>query len=284
MRCTPIVTLVLLFSFAACGSGGGGTSGTPDDGGTVDDASPDLEPDLEPDLQPDPEPDSGPAIDAIPDTAPEATEELPPAVPLAGFGVITGDCGVLDDDEWLSADPFLFRNEVDFGTTAFEASLLSPAGQEVEKDGNLGGSSIHSESIAVDLLYRCELANLLKTEREIVYVDKNGKKTDALVTIDGRKVGVSVVRAFHYPPTDPCTAADADKLMIKKLGDIPLSAANAADEDAWERSVLHVIAYNDQCADAFAAAWESLDFSVRASTIVVITTTEGKDDFIYTNN
>lgn len=206
-----------------------------------------------------------------------------PGLPLAGFGAITGDCGVLDDGEWLSSDPFLYRNAIDFGSQAYDLSLLSEGGQKVVTDDNLGGSSVKSEAIAVDVLHRCELATLLKTERWIDYLDANGKKTDELVTIDGRKVGVSVVRAYHYPPSNPYTEAEASAKLTGKLDDILKSSKNAAPGDAWERSILSVIAWDDQYADVVVAAWGKIDPAIRASTIVVVTSTHGEDGFLYQN-
>ncbi len=63
------------------------------------------------------------------------------------------------------------------------------------------------------MLYRCELAVLLKTEAEIVYRDDGGKKTDLLVEMDAAKIGVSVTRAYGWPPEDPYTVEDATALL-----------------------------------------------------------------------
>jgi hypothetical protein len=92
---------------------------------------------------------------------------------------------------------------------------------------------------------------------------------------------MSVVRAYHYPPTNPYTESEATAILTKKLGDILLSAANAAPADAWERSVLYVVAYDEQYADAIESAWSNLDASVRAATIVLLTATAGDDQFLY---
>ena len=202
-------------------------------------------------------------------------------VPLPGFGVLSGDCGELDDAEWNVASPFLFRGAIDFDGLAFDVNALSPGGQKIWFDGNLGGSSIHSEIFSFEVLHRCELATLLKTEAEIAYLNPGGKKTDLLVTIDARRVGVSVTRAFHWPPTNPYTPAEAQALLTGKLGDVLLSAANAAPADAWERSILHVVAYDAQYADVVEAAFATLDPAVTADTILMLTVTDGNDAFVY---
>ncbi len=227
--------------------------------------------------------DGGGGADAAPDAGEPADggADAGPEVPLPGFGDIAGQCGVLEEPEWGDASPLLFRNVLDLGTVAFDASALSPGGQEIWVDGNLGGSSIHSEVFAYEVLRRCELADLLKTEGEIEYWDDGGKKTDLLVAIDSRKVGVSVTRAYHYPPGEPLTSAEAEALLQQKLGDVLLSEANARPVDAWHRSLLAVIAYDAQHGDAVAAAFAGLDPTVAADTIVVVTVTDGQDDYVY---
>jgi hypothetical protein len=204
-----------------------------------------------------------------------------PAVPLDGFGAISGDCGVLDDEEWNSSAPFIFSNAIDFGEATFEDSLLSVGGQEIVADGNLNPGSLYSETFAFEVLYRCEIASLLATEAEIIYDDPDGKKTDLLTEIDGRNIGVSVTRAFHWPPEDPYTIDEGVDLLTDKLGDILISADNAADENDWERSILHVIAYDEQYADAIVQAHERLDAQAQAQIILIVTATSGSDDFIY---
>lgn len=191
-----------------------------------------------------------------PDMANDGTPDA--SLPLDGFGQISGQCNVLDDAEWKAPSPFLFRNAIDFGTAAFDPAKLTAGGQQIWTEGNRGGSSIHSEIFAHELLHRCELAKLLKTESKITY-DVEGKKTDLLLEIDSRKIGVSVTRAYHYPPTTPFTEAEAKTLLDKKLSDLPLSQANATPQDAWVRSMLHVLAYDSQYADAVQAAWKQVD-------------------------
>lgn len=201
-------------------------------------------------------------------------------VPLDGFGDISGSCGFLDEAVWSGSGSVLFRNAIDLGVAAFDYSALSAGGQEVWDDGNLGGSSLHSEVFAYEVLYRCELADLLKTEGEILYADPGGKKTDLLVSIDARKVGVSVTRAFYFPP-GPLPFADAYNLLVDKCGDILLSADNADPADAWERSMLHVIAYDADHADVIETAYASLEATLLEDTLLVITVTDGNDDYIY---
>ena len=95
------------------------------------------------------------------------------------------------------------------------------------------------------------------------------------------RLGVSVTRAVGWPREDPWTEAQASALLEDKLGDILLSTANVASEDAWDKQVLSVVAYSPDHAAALLAAWTALDPGTKADTIVLVTATNGDDSFIY---
>jgi hypothetical protein len=183
--------------------------------------------------------------------------------------------------EIQSDSPFTFRDTIDFGMEAFDYNKLSPGGKKIYDAGNLGGSSLESEIFSYEVLYRCELAALLKTEAEVVYQDPAGKKTDLLVDIDAFKLGVSVTRAYIYPPDSPYTEQNAKDLLTKKLSDIQVSSTNVSPGDAWEKQILHVLAYKPEFADTLEQAYASIDPAVRGDTLLYITVTEGNDEFIY---
>ena len=63
--------------------------------------------------------------------------------------------------------------------------------------------------------------------------------------------------------------------------DVLASTANVAEEDAWVRQILHVLAYAPGHADSLATAYAQIDGSLTADTFVVVTVTDGDDDFIY---
>lgn len=202
-------------------------------------------------------------------------------VPLAGFGDIEGTCGVLEPMDLNSTAPTIHSNSIDFKSLMFMASMLSTGGQKVHDDGNLGGSSLMSEIFAYEVLYRCELAELLKTESEINYQDAGGKKTDLLVRIDGLPIGVSVTRAVGFPKEDPYTVAQAKDLLSSKLQGVAASSANVASGNAWKKQVLFVVAYAQQHADALKEAFNQIEANIKGDTIVWITVTDGDDAFIY---
>jgi hypothetical protein len=252
--------LLLLCCFAGCGSGGDqarADSGTAADAETTADAD-----------------DTDAAIDAS------------NAVPRPGFGKITGMCGVLTPTELDGATPLWYGGTLDFGTDRYddplERPLLTPGGLEIILDGNAGGSSLYSEVFAYEWLARCELSALLKTENEIVY-DVPGKKADLLVDIDGRKVGVSVVRFVKFPFGETYELADATRVVQQKLEDLASATAHVSAADRWTAQVVVAIAYNDQHAQVAMQAWSMLDPGTRGSAIFVVVVSVGNAMFIYTD-
>lgn len=197
-----------------------------------------------------------------------------------GLGEISGRCGVLSLADLQSDGPRFVVNAIDFDV-GFDYDQLTPGGQEVHDEGNLGGSSLFSEVISYDVLDRCEGAALLKTEGEIVYTDEMGTKTDLLIELEGLRIGVSVTRALAFPFDDPYSVEQAQVLLEDKLGDIPSSSANVAPEDAWTKQILHVLAYGPMHAQSLEAAYDGLDPAVQLDTIVVVTVTDGDDLFLY---
>lgn len=199
----------------------------------------------------------------------------------SGLGDLMGRCGILGPMELTGELPGFFVNTLDFGDEGWDYDLLTPGGQEVFDDGNLGGSSLYSETIAFDVLARCEGATLIKTEGEIVY-DATGPRTDLLVDFEGTRIGVSVTRSQGFPLDAPYTVEQAQTLLQDKLGDIPLSSAAVSAADAWQKQILHVIAYGPMHAESLITAYGALGPEYTLDTIVVVTITEGEDLFIYT--
>lgn len=215
------------------------------------------------------------------------TDTEAPAYPLAGFGEITGSCPEVDDEEITSGAPFVFRRTLDLGSDPFDdpadAGALTDGGERILDAGNLGGSSLYSEIFAYEVLHRCDGADLLKTEAEIVY-DTEGKKTDLLVDLDLLRVGVSVTRAYHHPAPDAYEVEHADALLRDKLADIPEATANVSDADSWEKQVLAILAWDAHAADSIEAALLDLEPAVTGDTIVYVIVTNGADTNLYLND
>ena len=102
-----------------------------------------------------------------------------------------------------------------------------------------------------------------------------------LLEIDSVKIGVSVTRAFVYPPDTPYTNELAEELLEKKLAGVLDSSANVGDEDAWEKQILHILAYSPDHQARVLESYQELDPSLTADTIVMVTSTEGEDAFLY---
>jgi len=256
----------------------------------IDTGTPDTHPDAPTDTSPETIPETvmtDTLLDLVEDTPSDIVPDTSPLpeVPLPGFGEITGACGVLSPTELTSESPYVFVNHLDMGDDPYDdwdLEFLTAGGQEIWSDGNAGGSSIYSEIFAYEILYRCELAVLLKTETEVEYRIPDSKITDLLVEIDGSKVGVSVTRAVGWPRDATWTTDQAVTLLEKKLQGIQDSSAAVAPGDAWTKQILHIIAYSDQHAEAIQTALaEDIAPDLTGDTIVIVTVSDGDDGFLY---
>jgi hypothetical protein len=134
-------------------------------------------------------------IDAGDYDGPSVDAGDPDGGPAPGFGMISGQCGVLTPTELDGTTPLWFQRRLllqTSATTTRSSATAAHAGRPVhrlhaQRRRQLGAVS---EVFAFEWLARCEAATLIKTETEIVY-DVVGKKADILVEIDERKVGVS---------------------------------------------------------------------------------------------
>ncbi len=182
----------------------------------------------------------------------------------AGFGALSGMCGVLHDADLTGATPELFDDIFTFATAYVDATdrpLLTPGGQAMMATPNAGGSSGVSEAFAFEELARCEGATLLATETEIVY-DGPGKITDLEVMLGTHKIGVSVTRAVAFPFGDPYTVADATTLIGRKLSEIQASTAHVDPVDKWDKQILAVLSYDATATASVATAWAGLSAEV----------------------
>ncbi len=168
----------------------------------------------------------------------------------------------------------------------YDRPSLSPGGQKIFDTPNAGGSSTESEVMSFEVLRYCEGAKLLKTETEVTYlpVSDGGAAsiTDILVEIDGKRVGVSVTRAYKPQNQGPQTDAEIKSLLERKLDGILASSARVAPQDRWVKQVLHVFAATQASADAVQRVWLTLDAAKRADTVVLVTRTTG-GGFVYCN-
>ncbi len=283
------IGLLLSLLLPACSGGPGSMdAGLGDSGPTVDAGS---EPDLgATDLGPTDQgaadqgaADLGVADQGTPDLGATDLGPADAGPPAPGFGEISGMCGMLSG-ELGAPGPSWFVNAIDFRMDPYDpgdAALLTDGSRAIIQAGNKNPGSLLSEVFAYEVMARCEGALLLKTEREVSYENPMGKKTDLLVEIDGQRVGVSVTRAVGFPRDAPYTEMQARTLLEEKLGDILLSSANVRAKDRWVKQVLHVIAWGPDHVDSLLAARNQLDAMTLSDTVIVVTVSDGDDEFLY---
>ncbi|MDX2015195.1 MAG: hypothetical protein SFW67_33690 [Myxococcaceae bacterium] len=234
-------------------------------------------------------PDDAGAVDAGPFDAGVADAGVPdaglvdagPMVPLAGFGAVTGACGPLSLMDLTSPTPATYETRIDFGAMSLDAGLLTDGGFRLFTTPNAGGSSVNSEVFSFEVLHRCELAELFATETQVTYTPPTSKKTDLVISLEGEIIGVSVARAFKFPPGSPLLVSDARTLLTGKFSDIQVSTQNVNPPYRWRKQILHVLAYDDVARQAVLDAAAQLDAGIRGDTILYLTTTDGNDAFIY---
>lgn len=265
-----LLVCLSLVASAACSSAGA-PGGGPDAGELPSaDAAPGVSPE---DGGGAPGPDSD--ADAGADGAPGGPDDL--------LGTRSGPCGTLKA-LLAGTAPALEKNWLAFTMgESYGRAALSAGGQRIYDEPNAGGSSKESEVMSFEVLRHCEAATLVKTETEIQYQPPGppgtNAITDILVEIDGKKIGVSVTRAYK-PPSIPLTDADVKALLEKKLDDVLESSARVLPGDKWVKQILHVFAVDADAEAAVARVWPTIDAGLRADTIVLVTRTSG-GGFVY---
>jgi hypothetical protein len=200
------------------------------------------------------------------------------------LGTLMGSCGEIRS-EITKPTPSIKDDLLDFvPTEEFEKPYLSPGGQTLFDTPNAGGSSGESEVMSFEVLHYCENAKLLKSETQVVYdpppAGGAASITDILVEIDGKKVGVSVTRAYKPANQGAQTDAEIKTLLEKKLDGILASSARVNAADKWVKQILHVFAATQASADGVKRVWPTIDAQKRADTIVLLTRTRG-GGFVY---
>lgn len=224
--------------------------------------------------------------DTVADLA--ARKDLGKVDAAAGVDDILGTLAGTHDQviaELTSPDPSLLFDELTFVDGEMYAELyLSDGGKTLFETANAGGSSTESEVMSFEVLHFEDEATLLATETEIKYdpPPDGGANTitDILVSIDGKKVGVSVTRAYKPANQGAQTDAEVKALLEKKLTGIIASSAHVNAQDKWVKQILHVFSATTASRDAIGRVWPTIDASIKADTIVLVTTTTG-GGFIY---
>lgn len=157
--------------------------------------------------------------------------------------------------------------------------------RRVCEEENAGGCSVFSEVLSCEVVTRLFNAQLMKTEMEIAYVHDGSKKTDFLVNINGKNIGVSVTRAFKYKrPTAQdkemfaeFTLEDAQNLLRKKLMGVVSANECVVGPDVWEKQILHIFVPNKEVTKTLKHAYKNMKHGYRKNTMVIVTETSNMD-------
>lgn len=206
-------------------------------------------------------------------------------VPADLLGTLTGSCGLVKTYLTTTSSTFE-KNALEFKAgEVFDKSSLSDDGDTIFDSPNAGGSSFESEVMSFEVLRACEGAKLVKTETEILYSppDDAGPSsiTDLLVSINGTKIGVSVTRVYK-PSNQTLTDDDTKDTLVKKLEAVNRSSVRVLPADKWKKQILHVFTANQAASDAVGRVLPTIDASLKADTIILLTQTKG-GGFIYCN-
>jgi hypothetical protein len=202
------------------------------------------------------------------------------------LGTLAGSCGEIRA-ELAAAGPSVKVDALTFITgESYDKAFLSEGGDILFDTPNAGGSSTESEVMSFEVLHACDGARLLKTETQIKYTAPQAGQpssiTDLLVEIDGKKVGVSVTRAYKPANQGLQTDAELQALLEKKLEGVNVSSKRVLPEDRWVKQILHVFAATQASVEAALRVLPKIAPATRADTIVFITKTTG-GGFVYCN-
>ncbi|MSP92654.1 MAG: hypothetical protein EXR79_12765 [Myxococcales bacterium] len=222
--------------------------------------------------------DAPPSDLSIVDTAKVDTTDAPF---LTAWGKISGACG---DNSFANAlqhaGPTTLMNYYTFSSTGpFDAKPLRPKAFQRRNGPNNGGSSNCSEAMSIQTICDCFGAKPLKTEVEITWTAK-GQTTDWLGEVYNMKFGVSVSRIYLGPTATVYTAADAKKLLEKKLGGIIESSRLVAPADKWHKQVLHLWTLRADWATTVRDTFDALDPKIKADTVLLITIEQGSEHIV----
>jgi hypothetical protein len=224
-------------------------------------------------------------LEVAPDAgdAADAADAVDPRTAI--LGTLDGSCGKIAAHLTETAPSAEWDSITFVAGESYVRASLSPDGQRMYDTANAGGSSTESEVMSLEVLHYCDGAALLHTETEISYAppDDAGANTisDYEVDIGGKKVGVSVTRAYK-PSSLTYTDAEVQALLEKKLEGVNRSSVRVSSADRWVKQILHVWVATDAAKQAVERVLPNISATLRADTIVLVTRTIG-GGFIYCN-
>ncbi|KAJ6238997.1 hypothetical protein M0813_25580 [Anaeramoeba flamelloides] len=164
----------------------------------------------------------------------------------------------------------------------FKDFTLCDGAIKIRDSENAGGTSIISEALSFEVLYKMFNASLLSTENEIVYYPI-GKITDYAVQVSNHEntvtLGVSVTRAMKYKGV--FERKDAVRLLEKKLFGVICSSENAS-YPKFAKQILHIWSIDQNTANILKDVYENeISNYYKHNTIVIITVSKNTDSLFW---
>lgn len=82
---------------------------------------------------------------------------------------------------------------------------------------------------------------------------------------------IIIMVIIGYPNPDHFTNEDAMRLLKKKLFGVIVSNKGVAEEDRWEKQILHIWVQNSNEALMLSKCYQALHPKLRSNTIIIIT-------------
>lgn len=131
---------------------------------------------------------------------------------------------------------------------------------------NAGGNSRRSEAMSIEYFVAFFQARDILLEKEVEYWFCS-RMIDFLMTVRGRRVGVSVVRAMGYPNHTAFTLDKAISLLHKKIDGLIVARKCVSKRHSFQHSILHVQCPSWGVAKLIRLAWHLFVHSDLAGTV-----------------
>lgn len=131
---------------------------------------------------------------------------------------------------------------------------------------NAGGNSRVSEAMSIEYFVAYFNAQDIVLEREVEYWFSS-RMIDFLMSVQGKRVGVSVVRAMGYPNRTAFTLEKAIRLLQKKIDGLIVARRCVSKRHSFQHSILHVQCPDWRIAKQIRLAWHLFVHSDLAATV-----------------
>ncbi|KAJ6253145.1 hypothetical protein M0813_13481 [Anaeramoeba flamelloides] len=183
----------------------------------------------------------------------------------------------------VNSDLFCYNSKC-FHTNYFKANktwdqfLICKGAQKIRDSDNAGGTSVISEAMSFEVLYKMINAKLLTTENEIMY-HPIGKITDYAIQVSSHEntvtLGVSVTRAMKYRGV--FEKKDAVRLLEKKLFGVICSSENSS-YPKFAKQILHIWSTDERTSNILKDVYNNdISNQYKHNTIIIVTVGKNVD-------